>query len=177
MTLQALAFDFAPVAMCLTERRIVGACNRAFVALLGYPAHELTGQSIAVLYPSQGEFRRIGQRGYPRMQRDGSYQDERLMRCQSGQLVWCRVAGQALDARNPAAGAVWTFAPAAQALPQGVPLSPREREVVTRLASGMTSKEMARELGLSPRTVEMHRARLLHKFGVRTTPQLLGELL
>lgn len=58
-----------------------------------------------------------------------------------------------------------------------MPLSPREREVVTRLASAMTSKEMARELGLSPRTVEMHRARLLRKMGVRTTAQLLAELL
>lgn len=49
MTLQAQAFEFAPVAMCLTERRIISACNRAFVALFGYPSDELTGESIAVL--------------------------------------------------------------------------------------------------------------------------------
>jgi len=177
MSLQAQAFEFAPVAMCLTERRIISACNRAFVALFGYPSNELNKCPVACAYPSQGEFRRIGQRGYPKMRRDGSYQDERLMRCHDGRLVWCCVCGQAVDTRNPAAAAVWTFEPASQSLPQGVPLSPREREVVTRLASGMTSKEMARELGLSPRTVEMHRARLLRKMGVRSTAQLLTELL
>ncbi|MHB8949433.1 MAG: LuxR C-terminal-related transcriptional regulator [Rhodoferax sp.] len=47
---------------------------------------------------------------------------------------------------------------------------------MTRLTQGLTSKEMARELGLSPRTVEMHRARLLMKLGVRSTPQLLAKL-
>ena len=55
-------------------------------------------------------------------------------------------------------------------------LSPREREVVTQLAHGLTSKQIARELGLSPRTVEMHRARLLRKLGVRSTTQLLAHL-
>ena len=52
----------------------------------------------------------------------------------------------------------------------------REREVVTQLAHGLTSKQIARELGLSPRTVEMHRARLLRKLGVRSTTQLLAHL-
>ncbi len=53
-------------------------------------------------------------------------------------------------------------------------LSPREREVMAQLATGQTAKEIARTLGLSPRTVEMHRARLLRKLGVRTTAQSLA---
>jgi two-component system response regulator FixJ len=52
-------------------------------------------------------------------------------------------------------------------------LSAREREVLERLLSGASNKVIARELGLSPRTVEMHRARMLQKLGAATTAEAL----
>jgi DNA-binding NarL/FixJ family response regulator len=45
-------------------------------------------------------------------------------------------------------------------------LSEREREVLLMLAEGATSKEIALSLGLRPKTVENHRARILDKLGV-----------
>jgi two-component system response regulator FixJ len=45
-------------------------------------------------------------------------------------------------------------------------LSQREREVLGHLLAGMPNKQIARELGLSPRTVEAHRARLMERLGV-----------
>lgn len=45
-------------------------------------------------------------------------------------------------------------------------LSPREREVLERLMAGKPNKAIANELGLSPRTVEVHRARLMARLGV-----------
>jgi len=45
-------------------------------------------------------------------------------------------------------------------------LSVRERQVLKMVAEGMTAKEMGAALGVSPRTVEMHRARLMKKTGV-----------
>lgn len=45
-------------------------------------------------------------------------------------------------------------------------LSPREREVLDRLVVGKPNKQIARELGLSHRTVEAHRARLMERLGV-----------
>jgi two-component system response regulator FixJ len=58
---------------------------------------------------------------------------------------------------------------AADAVSQGgrtAALSAREREVLELLMTGKQNKEVARDLGLSPRTVELHRARMLTKLGV-----------
>ena len=52
----------------------------------------------------------------------------------------------------------------AQALPG---ISPREEEVLSLLADGLTDKEIADRLGISPRTVETHVGSLLNKLGVR----------
>ena len=52
-------------------------------------------------------------------------------------------------------------------------LSGRERDVLERLLAGASNKEIARDLALSPRTVEMHRARLLDKLQAATTAQAL----
>jgi two-component system response regulator FixJ len=52
-------------------------------------------------------------------------------------------------------------------------LSGREHDVLERLISGASNKLIARELDLSPRTVEMHRARMLDKLGVATTAEAL----
>lgn len=46
------------------------------------------------------------------------------------------------------------------------PLTKRERQVAEKLAQGMAVKEIAAELGLSPKTVHVHRANLMEKLGV-----------
>lgn len=48
-------------------------------------------------------------------------------------------------------------------------LSAREQEVLRATIEGATSRETADRLGLSPRTVEVHRAAILHKLGVATS--------
>lgn len=174
--LAILGFEHAPVALCVTQKRLMVACNDRFAALFGYAPAELLGQSIAMLYPSPQEFRRIGQRGYPRMHRGQRYEDDRLMQRRGGELFWCRVSGVSTHSDRPALEAVWAFEAMPHTARSADLLTPREREVVAQLAAGLTSKEIAKALALSPRTVDMHRGRMLKKMGVRTTVQLLGLL-
>lgn len=50
-------------------------------------------------------------------------------------------------------------------------LSPREREVLDWLSEGSSNKTIARELEISPRTVEIHRANMMQKLGARHTAE------
>lgn len=52
-------------------------------------------------------------------------------------------------------------------------LSEREREVLGFIVTGLTNKEIARTLALSPRTVETHRANLFAKLGCDSLAQLI----
>lgn len=56
-------------------------------------------------------------------------------------------------------------------------LTPREREVLEHLVQGKVNKIIARELDLSTRTVEIHRARVLHKMGAANVSQLVRQVM
>lgn len=56
-------------------------------------------------------------------------------------------------------------------------LTSRERNVLGELVRGCSSKEIARQLGIVPRTVEFHRANLLKKVGARSTIDLVRIVL
>lgn len=56
-------------------------------------------------------------------------------------------------------------------------LTVREREVVAGLVRGFTNKQIGQELGISHRTVEIHRARAMRKLGAPTLAALLTRVL
>jgi two-component system response regulator FixJ len=56
-------------------------------------------------------------------------------------------------------------------------LTPREREVLDLLVAGNPNKTIAYDLGASPRTVEVHRARVMEKMGVRSVAELVRLVL
>lgn len=55
-------------------------------------------------------------------------------------------------------------------------LSPRERDVVLELSRGIPNKVVAHKLGISVRTVEMHRARAMQRLGCRTFADMLRRV-
>jgi two-component system response regulator FixJ len=52
-------------------------------------------------------------------------------------------------------------------------LTPREREVLAEIAAGASNKVAGRHLGISPRTIEVHRARIMEKLGAKNAADLV----
>lgn len=77
----------------------------------------------------------------------------------------------ALAARRVRAGRSAAAVP--EAFAPSSPLTPREAEVLDLVAQGLTSKEIARALDISPKTVEFHRHNLLKKFSAANMADLV----
>ena len=170
-----LAFVYAPVGLVVTENRVIRDCNLAFAAMFGYARAELKDRLFSVLYPSDEEFVNIRDRGVEALRTTNSYWDERIMARKDGSPFWCRVRGHSFTPDSPLMRAVWSFADLSELRPYRA-LTRREREIVSLLGDGLTSKEIALKLDLSHRTVEVYRAKLLKKFGVSNTSALFQAL-
>ena len=71
-------------------------------------------------------------------------------------------------------GFLKTSAPRSRASPPPSPeLTPRQKEVVRLLAEGKINKEVADALGIATKTVEAHRAQIMHKLGLRSFSDLV----
>jgi PAS domain S-box-containing protein len=178
------AFDLAPVGLVLSRNRQMLDCNRRLLEIFGAPRDDLVGRSFELLYPTHDEFERTGERIVAALDAHGRYADERVMRRvgvgkdgHRGELFWCRVSGRALDPARPHAEGIWSFEDLSSRRQLRVELTPREREIAALLIEGLTSKLVGRRLAISPRTVDVYRARLMRKYGAATTPELVNRLL
>ncbi len=170
-----LAFDEAPLGIVLTEQRVIRAANRTFAAMVGYQSPDLLGKSFRMFYASRKEFEKVRDIGLKPLKERGVYSDERIMVRRDASRFWCRFRAHTLTPDAPLDRTVLSFAQISDTV-TNVTLTARERQVVLLLARGMTSKEAARDLGLSPRTIDDVRARLLRKFSARNTVELLAQL-
>ncbi len=82
-----------------------------------------------------------------------------------------RAVAAGLVVRPPDRGA--RFGPLPEALPQ--PLTPREIEVLTALGEGLSNKEAARRLGISPHTVKFHVEQLFRKLGAACRAEAVAK--
>lgn len=176
-----LAFELAPVGMVLSRHRTMVDCNQALCDMFGATPAELMGQSFQILYPSVDEFERIGERIAPILNAKGSYSDERVMKRVggrfAGQTFWCHVMGRALDRSDPHAAGIWTFVDLSSQRTVKAELTAREREVAALVMKGLTAKEIGKTLGISPRTVEIYRGRLMRKYQASSSLDLVQRLL
>ncbi len=176
-----LAFELAPVGLVLSRHRTMVDCNQAVCEIFGASRDQLIGQSFRILYPSADEFERIGERIAPILNAHGHYSDERIMRRVGGRLAgqtfWCHVTGRALDRADPHAAGIWSFEDLSSRRPVKAELTAREREVAALVMKGLTAKQTAKALGISPRTVEVYRARLMRKYGASSSVDLVQRLL
>jgi PAS domain S-box-containing protein len=175
------AFELAPIGLVLSRQRLMIDCNRQALAIFGATREQMVGQSFGCLYPTQAEYERTGQRIVARLDSSGFYADDRVMKRlggrQAGELFWCHVSGRALDPRQPHAAGIWAFEDLSSRRALKVDFTAREREIAALLIEGLTSKLIGRRLAISPRTVDVYRARLMRKVGASSTTELVNKLL
>jgi PAS domain S-box-containing protein len=171
------AFDLAPVGLVLSRQRLMTDCNGELLAIFRATREQLVGRSFEVLYPSADEFQRTGERIVARLDENGRYADDRVMKRLDGELFWCHVSGRALDPGAPHAAGIWAFEDLSSRRALKLDFTPREREIAALLIEGLTSKLVGRRLAISPRTVDVYRARLMRKTGAATTAELVHRLL
>lgn len=175
----------SPIAAVISNPRLpdnpIVECNDAFVALTGYSREEIIGNNCRFLSgpetePWLTEMLRNGiRRRQPVMveilnyKKDGSPfrnavmvapifdADGELEYFLGSQVEIAEDVARANDARRQAAHDLIET------------LSPRQREVLKQLAAGKLNKQIAYDLGISERTVKMHRAAVLTALGVRTS--------
>jgi PAS domain S-box-containing protein len=176
-----LAFDLAPLGLALSRQRTIVDCNQALCEMFGATREQLVGQSFQVLYPSADEYERTGARITPILGRSGTYADDRVMKRVDGRFkgetFWCHVTGRALHREAPHEAGIWSFEDLSSRRAVKAELTGREREVAAFLMNGLTSKEIGKALGISHRTVEIYRARLMRKYQAHSTPDLVHRLL
>lgn len=174
---ERLAFLHAPDATLILSERMILRASLRVEAVFGWVPRELEGQSIRLLYPGQTDYELIGERARRAMRANAVYRDERFMRKKDGQVVWMEGHGTALDHEDPQRLAIWTYRPInAERAPEGQ-LTATEKRIARYLVNGFTSKEIAQAVGSSPRTVEVHRANMIRKMGVRNSFELVSRLL
>ena len=175
-----LAFEMAPVGLALSRNRIMVDCNRHLCDMFGAAPDQLVGQSFKVLYPSDLEFERTGQRIAPLLNRNGTYADDRIMKRLDGRFkgetFWCHVTGRALNQAAPHEAGIWAFEDLSPRRALAAAFTPREREIAALLIEGLTSKQIGKQLIISPRTVDVYRARLMRKYEASTTADLVHKL-
>jgi two-component system, NarL family, response regulator LiaR len=154
--------------------------HRPDVAVLDIQMPGLTGIEVARKLAGDGSLTSVVLLS---MHKDASFVQAALDAGVEGYVVKEDAARELIDAiRAVARGDVYLSPRIAgsvvQALrrgpPQKVPqLTPRERDVVRLLSEGLTSKEIAQRLDLSPKTVDGHRAAIMDKLGIRSVAGLV----
>jgi two-component system nitrate/nitrite response regulator NarL len=106
---------------------------------------------------------RIGARGYLLKNIETDFLLQSIRRAAVGESVMSpHMAGKLADAMR---------APIKGAAPENVKLSPREKEIIVKLARGDSNKEIARELNLSESTVKIHVQGILRKLNLASRVQ------
>lgn len=167
--------ELLPVGTMLSNERVITNINALFADIFGYKPDDVVGKSLEFLYPSYRDFIDRGNQWFGFLQNSGGHCDERIMLRKGEEPINVRVKGRCYDRKDPYRLVACTFE---VITPPGAAfrLSARERAIVTAMGEGMTSKQIARNLSLSPRTIETYRSRLMIKIGARNASQLLALL-
>lgn len=179
MDYNKLAYEFCPAPIVVLSDRRMMEMNTAFEHLFGYHREELIGQSIIKIFPSLADYEKIGNDALQslRLQKSLFYSDQRFMQHKNGEVFWTHTHGRTLTPEDPFKLMIWHFERKDRNQHSEQQLTKRETEITQFIVNGFTCKEIAKKLDLSHRTVEVHKANLMKKLGVRTKAELTSKII
>lgn len=179
MDYNKLAFDFSPAPLVVLSYRHMVEINTAFANMFGYEREALMNQSIVKIFPSIEDYEKVGQDALDSFSKKQSlfYSDQRFMQHKNGELFWVQTHGRTLTPEDPFKLMVWHFERKNQNALSKQKLTKRESEITQLIVNGFTCKEIARKLDLSHRTIEVHKANLMKKLGVRSKAELTSKII
>lgn len=179
MDLHLMAYEFCPAPIVVLSHRRMIALNNAFCQLFGYARAELIDQNIAKIFPNLEEYEKVGQDAFQALssQKSVFYSDQRFMQHKNGQLFWTHTHGRTLTPDNPFQLMVWHFEAKERAGTPTHKLTKRESEITQFVVNGLSCKEIAKKLGLSHRTIEVHKANLMKKLKVSSKAELTSKII
>lgn len=173
----SVGFREAPIGLMVLSNRIILACNHALSELFGWMEDDLVGNTTRMLYPSNFDYEATGERWLRWLENRPAYHDERFMRRRSGEIFWARARSRTLTPERPFELMVWSFERLAESAQTSQALTPRERQIAQHVVNGQSAKEIGRILGISHRTVEVHRASIMRKLGASNLAELVSKII
>lgn len=181
--------DLSPIAMLITDPtrpdNPIQLANAAFSSLTGYAESEVVGRNCRILtgpetdVVASAELRAAIHEQRPALVEilnyrcDGTPFRNGVMVTplfdEKGKLRW--FLGSQVDLGAAATGALAMRK--TEATDRISSLSPRQRQVLARMAHGSLNKQIAWDLKISEKTVQMHRAHMLRKLGVATSAEAM----
>lgn len=163
------------------ERRRILWCNSAAARIFGYSRAEMTGASAGLLHIDEAHFEAFGREFRRKVERGATYRGRYWLKSKAGR----RFPTEHIVTPVRQTGGREVYVSIVRA-PAGLPdsvapenyhrLTEREREVFEATARGLSAKEVAYLLEISPRTVELHRANILEKLELGSVRELMGRL-
>jgi PAS domain S-box-containing protein len=172
-----LAFDAAPDAMALLDDEgCIVQANRVAAYLLGLPQAELRGLAISGF--AAPELQANAFELWERFKRSGQASGTGTLLAADGtrRTLEFRASANYVIGRHLVIGRMRESRGRPRARADGV-LTPRQRDVLTMLASGLNGPESAARLFLSPATVRTHVQNAMNSLGARTRAQAVAEAL
>lgn len=172
----AAVFEHVPIAMCVSDQQKVELCNAAASKLFGYTPRNFIGLPIALFWPPLVSPKETHEKVFIAIGNSGCYSEVRTLRLANDKLFWCRTKVALYDECNRIRRYIWTFQKVETTLKVVDELPPREQQIAVALVVGKTSKTIAQDVGLSIRTIEYYRKRLMRRLDVANYKELVRRL-
>ena len=106
---QRIVLDTISTGIAYLKNRRHQWVNPAFARMFGYDADTVKGMEASLFYANAEDYRRVGDEGYAQLATGRTYTTEAPMKRRDGTIIWCQIAGHAIDPRDLAVGSIWAL--------------------------------------------------------------------